>query len=335
MADEVSRAEDDLLLGDFAACAAACRAVLKRHLDEGRAATAKLEIAPQSRQEVPAEIKAAILFLQALFETGEPANSSDMQLLDRFLRLNGPLPFELVLAWLNLKSHLGQHELVKEKLEAFMGMYAERVKRGGVATPEMCAQYAALAQIYTVQTLPRLGEVDGAQRFLAIHNNNILLSREKRQELLHALNEEIEASESLKTATGGDISVDGSAEAATPGAEASTPSSAASTAAGGSPSSAAGTGGSSASRSGMRTPQQGGLSASRGGRKSSKNTTNDESNPADDDDNEPALVLTKDQVLALVVTSAAAAALFSQRKRISATASSLAESVGNMLFGGT
>lgn len=277
--------------------------------------------------------KAAMLFLQSLFELGEAAVSSDLQLLDRFLQLNGPLPFELVLAWLNLKSHLKQHELVKEKLETFMGMYAERVKRGGVATSEMCSQYAALAYVYTVQTLPHLGEIEGAQRFLAIHNNNILLSREKRQDLLHALNEEIASSETLQQSqkevaavnTSGASSIDQNnttPRASRSGSEVGIHS----------PSSAS-TSTTPTGQSNSATRHRG-QSTAKGS--SGSNAASRSSRKQDDDgDDEPALILTKDQVLAIAGASAVAALVLSQRKRIFSTASKISESLGNFLFGGT
>lgn len=45
--------------------------------------------------------------------------------------------------------------------------------------------------MYIVQTLPRLGEAENAQKFLARLNNSQLLSRDRQQLLLYDLDQEI------------------------------------------------------------------------------------------------------------------------------------------------
>jgi len=248
-------------------------------------------------------LQIAVVFLQCLFEMRVPNSSPDMALLERFLKQNGPLPFDIVQAWLNLKSELGQHEYVKELLERFMGTYAERVKRGGVATPEMCEQYANLAFIYSVRTLPNLGEIDSAQRFLAIHNNNVLLSRELRQELLHALSQEI-AQETKGTDNSKAVGPNSKQEerlspATIPNSD--TPVT--------------------TSTSHSKTP--------------SKTTSKRKRKLQEQDDDDAAFVLTKDQVMYIVIGTTVVALVASQRQRITRTMSGFADFFGNILFAGT
>lgn len=310
--DEVERL---FLRGEFARCAALCRPALEALLDPAAAVTSQLELEPHSRQEVAPKHRVAAILAQCVFELearrDADARADDVTLLERVLKQHGPLPFALVLTWLNCKTHWRQFEYAKEVLESLMGTFAERVRRGGVATPEMCAQYASLAYIYAVQVLPRLGELEGAQRFLAMHNNNVLLSREMRQHLLHALDEELAGDDAPSGAAGAGAGTD--AGAGTGAAASSTSSSFV------------------ASSTSEPPPPINTARQTPAADKARKDRPAADARAADD----AAIVLTKDQVAYLGAAIAGVAVLALQRKRITTVVSATASFFGDLLFSGT
>jgi len=311
----VEEIEDGFLRSNFGACCNLCRPLLQSSLELSKAATSRIEIEHHSTQDVQRKHKVAVIFIQCIYESGsDNMNEQDLVLVERFLKQNGPLPFPLVATWLNFKSYIGHHEYVKELLEAFMGDYVERVKRGGVATPEMTAQYATLGHLYAVQTLPRLGEIEDAQRFLAMHNNNVLLSRDERQNLLHALDKEIVSirNEQVLNEDPDQTNVPVSTEN------------------GGTTQSQTQTNGSPLTTS---VPEN--MKQDNGASQSQQDNEKQKRRKKKKDNGDAAIVLTQDQALCLGAGTIALIIVASQRNRIGRAISKTAEIFGNALFGNT
>jgi hypothetical protein len=333
-ADEsAARAEEAFVRGEYSRALALCRPVLEACVaDLSAAATVKIEVEPHARQEVLARSRLCAVHLQSVFEQREVSGeeepgwlAGELLLLERFLKQCGPQPFELVFAWLNLRGPaLGHYSYCKELLEALLGRQAERVKRGGVATPEMCRQYALLAHLYAATTLPRLGESEAAHKFLAMHSNSALLPRERRQALLVALSEEMAAREradklTAPAATAAASPVAAAAPAAAPAA--ATAAAAAALAAADSPSAPA---------TPMRQP-----AGSAGQAAEARSSRRKERRAAAAGKDDVAIVLTREQAGYLAAGAVALAVVLTQRQRIRAAASASASFIGTVLFSGT
>jgi hypothetical protein len=326
--DTAARAEEAFVRGEYARALALCRPVLETCVaDLSAAATVKIEVEPHARQEVLARSRLCAVHLQSVFEQRELSGEEEsgwlggeLLLLERFLKQCGPQPFELVFAWLNLRGPaLGHYSYCKELLEALLGRQAERVKRGGVATPEMCRQYALLAHLYAATTLPRLGESEAAHKFLAMHSNSALLPRERRQALLVALSEEIAARERADKLTAPAAAAAAApATALAPGAPAAAPAAAA---AADSPSAPA-------------TParQPAGTAGQAAEARSSRRKERRAAAAGKDD---VAIVLTREQAGYLAAGAVALAVVLTQRQRIRAAAAASVSFIGSVLFSGT
>jgi hypothetical protein len=114
---------------------------------------------------------------------------SGLSAFEAYLTSNAPVPFTVGLLWVSLKVHLNQHNQAKEMLEHYLGACAQLVNDGADATPELCAQYTALAQLYAVQVLPRLGMLSTAKSFLDLRNNNVLMSTIAREGMLKEIDD--------------------------------------------------------------------------------------------------------------------------------------------------
>jgi hypothetical protein len=328
-ADDISaRAEEAFVRGEYACALALCRPVLETCVaDLSAAATVKIEVEPHARQEVLARSRLCAVHLQSVFEQRELSGdeepgwlAGELLLLERFLKQCGPQPFELVFAWLNLRGPALEHySYCKELLEALLGRQAERVKRGGVATPEMCRQYALLAHLYAATTLPRLGESEAAHKFLAMHSNSALLPRERRQALLVALSEEIAARERAdkQTAPAAATAAASPAAALAPGAPAVAPADAAAD----SPSAPA---------TPARQP-----AGSAGQAAEARSSRRKERRAAAAGKDDVAIVLTREQAGYLAAGAVALAVVLTQRQRIRAAAAASASFIGSVLFSGT
>mmetsp|Transcript_9965 Transcript_9965/g.17457 ORF Transcript_9965/g.17457 Transcript_9965/m.17457 type:complete len:308 (+) Transcript_9965:243-1166(+) len=303
---ELEAIETAFLSAKFEVCAKECTKVLQSKLDVSKATTSKIEIEPHAKEEVASHLKVGVIFIQCLYEMG--SDSHQLQLVDRFLRQNGPLPFEIVTTWLNLRNELGHHEYVKEILERFMARYAERVKRSGVATPEMCHQYTELATLYTVDTLVSLGEAESAQRFLAMHSSSALLPREKRQEILHLLNQEIASREATEKSGLAERTENGSSSPQTQQL-----------------------GGQDLSSNASERGDTSGQNQGTGGSASPRRRKKDRKSHNGEGGEDPALVLTKQQVQLAAGSAAVVVILLLQRQRLARMTSGIA----NFLFSGT
>ena len=327
--DTAARAEEAFVRGEYARALALCRPVLETCVaDLSAAATVKIEVEPHARQEVLARSRLCAVHLQSVFEQRELSGeeepgwlAGELLLLERFLKQCGPQPFELVFAWLNLRGPaLGHYSYCKELLEALLGRQAERVKRGGVATPEMCRQYALLAHLYAATTLPRLGESEAAHKFLAMHSNSALLPRERRQALLVALSEEIAARERADKLTApAAAAAPATATALAPGAPPAAPAAAA--AAADSPSAPA---------TPARQP-----AGSAGQASEARSSRRKERRAAAAGKDDVAIVLTREQAGYLAAGAVALAVVLTQRQRIRAAAAASVSFIGSVLFSGT
>mmetsp|Transcript_12872 Transcript_12872/g.23184 ORF Transcript_12872/g.23184 Transcript_12872/m.23184 type:complete len:179 (+) Transcript_12872:644-1180(+) len=178
----------------------------------------------------------------------------------------------------------------------------------------MTAQYATLGHLYAVQTLPRLGEIEDAQRFLAMHNNNVLLSRDERQNLLHALDKEIVSirNEQVLNEDPDQTNVPVSTEN------------------GGTTQSQTQTNGSPLTTS---VPEN--MKQDNGASQSQQDNEKQKRRKKKKDNGDAAIVLTQDQALCLGAGTIALIIVASQRNRIGRAISKTAEIFGNALFGNT
>lgn len=186
----LSSAENLLITGDFKSCANICwlyfvnkRPSTYSYNDNEDLYPAFVFGADQPQDPGEAFLLGNI-YLQCIYESGESDVSSGLSAFEAYLGANTPVPFAIGLLWTSLKVHLNQLNQAKSMLEHYLGACAQLVNDGADPTTELCAQYTALADLYAVHVLPRLGMVSTAQSFVDVANNNVLMSTSSRVRML-------------------------------------------------------------------------------------------------------------------------------------------------------
>jgi len=75
------------------------------------------------------KFKTAVILIQCIYESEVTVSEKDLLFVERFLKQNGPLPFDLVITWVQFKIHLGHLEYVKELVAGFLESFNARIKK--------------------------------------------------------------------------------------------------------------------------------------------------------------------------------------------------------------